>query len=913
MTIDRQFQTSVKSKSRDSSFFDATGRIYELFGEAEVNYGDITLQADYIRLNYATNEVFARGRYDSTTRKWIGQPIFQDGADTYNTKEIRYNFKTKKGIISSVITAQGEGNIRGPRVKKDADNNVYIGRANGQTPIYTTCNLTTPHFHIAATKIKVVHNKQVVAGPFYLAVNEVPLPLGLPFGFFPIPKKKEIGTSGLIFPQYGEEPNGRGFFLRDGGYYWALNEYIGMQFKASIYSNGSWGAGVESQYLKRYRYGGQFALRYSRNRLNRIVEAQAPSNDFSIIWSHAPQNRGARSSFSANVNVASNSYSQLNATSLQQTIRNVAGSSVQYSRQFGQYVRSGANFRVNQNFGRFNQLTGLRENGQTDVSADVNLGVTQIAPFALRGGTGQWYESFRVGFDFNASAQINNVRRRIDTTGLGFPVILTSLANIRGDTIQARIDSLNRVRSGDFSQVGQNLYPFNLETLPELLRNMQVQSRYSIPISLPNFKIARYINFTPGISFQGDLYTKKLQFTRQSIPGTSDIAYRIDTVGGVFSTYSVSFNGSVNTRAYGTYFVRLGRVQAIRHTIAPSVSFSYLPDLSNSFSTAIEGFRNAAGEPLRTSNFRGFGGSGGASPGQQASISYSLVNQIEMKVRSRSDSAKSEFEKISLFDNISLSGGYNIFAPQFNFSPVNLSANTQILKKVNFNFAATFDPYAFEYLPRTTNVYIIEADGRIVQRGTKGDVVLTRTNKLALNSDLKQAPLHLQNLNFFISTSFNPKGANQNRARTVGQQVQGTTPAEQAQINDIRLNPEEYVDFTIPWNLNLSYNFSLNKFTPTQSTIIQTLQITGDFSLTPKWKVSINSGYDIVARAPSLTTVSINRDLHCWDMSFSWTPFSGNRYRANYFSFDLRARSSILQDLKLSRRSRGGLNVGTMF
>ena len=282
-------------------------------------------------------------------------------------------------------------------------------------------------------------------------------------------------------------------------------------------------------------------------------------------------------------------------------------------------------------------------------------------------------------------------------------------------------------------------------------------------------------------------------------------------------------------------------------------------------------------------------------------------------VRSRSDSAKSEFEKISLFDNISLSGGYNIFAPQFNFSPINLSANTQILKKINFNFAATFDPYAYKYVARSTNVYVIETNGRIVQRGTQGEPVLTRVNELAIaqrGSD-RQAPLHLQNLNFFISTSLNPKGTNQNRARTVGRQLQGTTPAEQAQINDIRLNPEEYVDFTIPWNLNVSYNFSLSRFTPVQSQVLQTLQLTGDFSLTPKWKVAITSGYDLTLRAPSLTQVSINRDLHCWDMSFSWTPFSGNRFRANFFSFDLRARSSILQDLKLSRRSRGGFNVGT--
>ncbi|WP_234735107.1 putative LPS assembly protein LptD [Tellurirhabdus bombi] len=909
--VDQAFKTTITATSKDSSFFDATGRIYELFGDAEVTYGDISLKAAYIRLNYATNEVFAQGRYDSTSKKWVGLPIFKDGAEQYDTKQIRYNFKSRKGIIQSVVTTQGEGNIRGPRVKKDADDNVYIGKGNGETPIYTTCNLAIPHFHIAATKIKVVHNRQIIAGPFYLAINQIPLPLGLPFGFFPIPKQREIGTSGLIFPQYGEEPNGRGFFLRDGGYYWAMNQYISMQFKGSIYGNGSWGAGVESQYLKRYRYGGNFALRFARNRTSNIVDTtQGPRNDFSIIWSHAPQNRGGRSSFSANVNVTSNSYNQLNAYSAQRYMSNVAGSSVQYSRQVGQYVRGGVNFRVNQNFGQTNPTTGLRENGQTDVSTDYNIGVTQIAPFALNGGSGRWYETFRVGMDLSGSALINNKRRIIDTTGLGFPVIVANSAAIRETGVAAYLDSLERVRQGDYTAISQTLLPFNFQTLPEILGNMSVQNRFSIPISLPNFKLARYINFTPGISFQGDLYTKQLNYRRREVPGTDQptYVYQIDTLDKISATYSTSFNASVNTRAYGTYFIRMGRLEAIRHTIAPSVSFSYVPDLSSNFSQEITGYTDALGRPLRMSRYRGLGGSTGTAVGNAASISYSIVNQIEMKVRSRSDSSKSEFEKISLFDNISLTGSYNIYATQFNLSPINLSANTQILKKISFNFNATFDPYAYEYRRPATNVYYIDDRGAIAQRGDKGDLVLTRVNTLAINSNLKQSPLHLQNLNFYLSTRFAPPGADKPKQMPNANAAQ--TPAENAQMRDVQLNPDAYVDFNIPWSINVNYTFSLSRFTPTQSQIVQALQLTGDLSLTPKWKVSLTSGYDIVAKAPSLTQITVHRDLHCWDMNFSWTPFSGSRFRSNFFTFDIRARSSVLQDLKLTRRSRGGYNVG---
>jgi len=891
-------ETTVNYTAKDSTILDAAGQIVELYGDAEVTYGTISLKAAYIKLNLSSNEIYARGRYDSTARKEIGLPVFKDGSDQYDSKEIRYNYKTKKGLIQGIVTAQGEGNIRGNKVKKDAEDNLYIRKA-----IYTTCNLTVPHFHINAPRIKVVHNKQVISGPFNLVVNDIPLPLGLPFGFFPIPKKKEIGTSGLIFPQYGEEPNGRGFFLRDGGYYWAVNENIGMQAKASIYSNGSWGVGLESQYARRYRYGGNFALRFARNRTSSILDiAQQPKNDFSILWSHTPQSRGTRSSFSANVNVSSNSYNQLNAASFQRTIQNVAGSSVQYSRQFGQYVRTGANFRVNQNFGRVNPQTNLRENGQTDISTDFNLGVTQIAPFALKGGTGRWYESFRLGLDFSGQALLNNVRRRIDTTGIGVPIITTQA--VRPDSLTARRDSLERIRQGDFSFLTQNLLPFNFQTLPQLVRNMQVGGRYAIPISLPNFKIARYINFTPGISLQGDVYTKQLQYRYDPIFQ----AVRVDTLSRISSVYTVGMNASLNTRAYGTYFIRGKRLEAIRHTLAPSLSFSFLPDLASSFSQEVQ--YNERGDTRRLSRYRGLGGSsgyGGNTVGNQAFLSYNLVNQIEMKVRSRSDSAKSEFEKISLFDNISLSGNYNIYAPQFNFSPLTLSANTQILKTINFNFSSTFDPYAYEYQPRRTNVYFVPGQPQIIQRGDfTNDVVLTRVNRLAFQSDQKQNWLHLQNMNFFVSTRFAPKGADKPK-----QTRQPATPGEEAELRQINTNPDAYVDFNIPWSIDVSYTFALSKFTPIERQLFQQITFNGDLTLTPKWKVSLRSGYDITANAPALTSISVHRDLHCWEMNFSWTPFAGNRFRANFFTFDLRARSSILQDLKLSRRSRGGLNVGT--
>ncbi len=902
------FATTVKYSSKDSSHTDAPTKTIELYGEAEVTYGDISLKADYIRLDMRTNEVYAKGRYDSTTKKWIGQPIFQDKGEKYDTKEIRYNFKTKKGLIQGVITQQGEGNIRGKVVKKDAEDNLYI-----RGSIYTTCNLATPHFHINAPKLKVVKNKQVVAGPFNLVINQIPLPIGLPFGFFPFPKKKDIGVSGILVPQYGEEPNGRGFYLRNGGYYWAVNENIGLQFTGQIYSRGSWGLGTSGAYNKRYRYAGGFNLQFNRNRSgDRVDTTQTPRTDFSINWSHSPQNIGKRSSFSANVNVSSNSYNQFNTFSTQQYISNVAGSSVQYSRTFGQYVRAGANFRVNQQFGQVNPVTGLRSNGKTDVSTDFNVGVNQISPFALKGGTGRWFESFRVGLDVSGSAAISNtIRRQVDTTGLGFKIITTvkqvdHVTFIR-DSL-ARADSIRRglVRNtATYSlPTDPNLIAFSLANAGTIWGNRVVQARYSIPISLPNIKLFRYLNITPGFSLSGDIYTKKLSYEYDRAKD----AVKIDTARGIYASYNFSVSASMNTRAYGTYFIRGKRLEAIRHTIAPSISFSYVPNFADpafGMFTRLpaEGSLAYLPEYRRTlSRFRGLGGSGGGASTSSAFISFGFVNQLEAKVRTRDDSTGQEFKKIPLLDNISLTGSYNLLAPDYKLSPLNLSANTQIFKNVSLNFSSTFDPYAYQayggtgvyFYPTTAtgSQYLPVVSGNVQQPTAVIDRQYQRVPNL-YSFQAGQGLLRMTSMQVYVSTRFAPKQAGKPK------QAAGTSDATLKAINQ---NADMYVDFNIPWSINVNYTLGVNKLTPVESQTVQSLQLTGDFSLTPKWKFTFSTGYDFKYKSPTLTTVGVNRDLHCWEMSFNWTPFAGSQARASNYSFDLRARSAILQELKLSRR-----------
>jgi lipopolysaccharide export system protein LptA len=847
-------QSTVEYTAQDSTIMDVDGKQVHLYGDAEVKYGTIQLKADYIRIDWTTNEIFAKGTYDSTTKKTVGEPIFQDGPESYNTRELRYNYKTKKGFIRGVITQQGEGNIRGDKVKKDEEGNLYI-----RGSIYTTCNLTHPHFYINAPKIKLIENKQVVSGPFNLVIADVPLPLGLPFGFFPFPKKKEIGTSGIIFPAYGEEPNGRGFFLRDGGYYFAISENFNATVTGQIYSTGSWGLGLSSVYTKRYRYNGNVALRFNRNRsgdeLDRLRNLPG-RNDFSIIWSHAPVPRG-NSTFSANVNVTSNSFNQFNALDNQRYISNIASSSVQYNRTFGQYARAGASLRVNQNFGQVNTATGRREGGKTDVSTQFNFGINQIAPFALRGGRGRWYESFRLGMDFTGDYSVDNSLSAIDTSfaRLGFVIV-------------------NRV---DTSRIGsEQVVPFDFANLPAMLRDAQFTGRYSLPISLPNFKLLRFVNFTPSISLQGEVFTKRYNY--RYLGGNR---IQIDTLNQFGTEYSYSFGAGLNTRFYGTFQIQGKRLEAIRHTVIPSVSFSYTPDFSGDNFGFYQQVRiNELGETRFLSRYRGLGNSfGGIGTGRASGvISYSLNNSFEMKLRSKSDTAATQFEKVSLLDNLSFGGSYNLMADSLNLSNIAVNANARIGQNLNMNFNLTLDPYAYVLDPRSpSNPAGIKINEFAITRG--------------------QGLARLQNLNFALGTSFNPKKKVKDNAKT-------TLPesATEAQIDFIQRNPDLYVDFNIPWNLTLNYNFGLSRFGLQRAQIIQTINATGDLSLTEKWKISLQTGFDFVALSPSITTVSLYRDLHCWDMSFNWTPFAGSQFRASNYSFTLKAKSSILQDLKLTRR-----------
>lgn len=419
--------------------------------------------------------------------------------------------------------------------------------------------------------------------------------------------------------------------------------------------------------------------------------------------------------------------------------------------------------------------------------------------------------------------------------------------------------------------------PFNVSNLPEFAKDAQFTGRYSIPISLPNFKLLRFINLTPTISLSGQIYTKQYQYT---FKGGNTV--HIDTLNKIGNQYSYSFGTSMNTRFYGTFFVRGRRLEAIRHTVIPTISYAYTPDFTGDnygFYQTVQ--INELGETQKLSRFNGIGS--GVSNGRASSIiSFSLNNSFEMKLKSKSDTAAAQFTKVSLLDNLSLGGSYNLLADSLNLSNITLNANARIGRNLNLNFNANMEPYA--YIPDPFN------------RNNRQGI---RVNEFAITKG--QGLANLQNLGFTLGTSFSPKKSDKTKPAATTTGIPNTEATEEQQ-EFIRRNADMYVDFNIPWNVSLNYNFGLTKPGLSAATLIQTINATGDLSLSTNFKISVTTGFDFTAFKPSITTLTLYRDLHCWDMSFSWTPFAGSASRVSNYNFILKVKSSILQDLKLTRR-----------
>ena len=840
------FETTVKYFAEDSIITKTRTNVTYLYGNAYIEYGDIKLTAERIIIDRNKNELHAMGVQDSLG-VWEGRPIFQDGGDRFETEEIRYNFVTQRARISGVAAEQPDGYLRGEVVKRNPDQSAYI--KNGRyTPCLDDPNATT---YIKAKKIKIIPGKSVITGPFLLYIGDIPTPLGLPFGFFP---DTQEATSGILFPKYGDEQR-RGLYLRDGGYYQVWSDKLHTALTGDIYSKGSWALNMRNVYKVRYKYSGQLQLSYNRNQTPAYETDGLDSKDFWLTWSHRPESLGRNSRFSAQVNVGTSTYNQnnLNLNNFQSNVRSEFRSNLSYS---GTIPGTPFSYSVS---GRHSQ------NIQTniiDVSLpEFNMSMNRIFP--LKRMEPEILKKLSVGWDVNLSNRVTNIVR----------------------APSASYDISNRAEETDTISVG-------FDTLGELLDNAQNGARMRIPIST-GFPILNNLNVSPSFNVEQLWYLKELDYTFIE----SENAVRIDTLNGFSAATTYSAGVSIGTQLYGTFTNSnpYSKVEAIRHTMTPGISFSYRPDYSQSqygFYKEVQTDTTDGGRYQLLSIYDGFlYGSPGL--GESASLSFNVSNKIEMKVRS--DTAKSENK--SILDNLSLGGSYNFLADSFALSTISINARTTLFnRKLSVNAGGTLDPYT--YSATSSENSTLQRRDIYAWKSGQGIGRLTSA-RLSLSTNLNSKASSSPNANT-RSINNNPMGlgsgyiddqAGEYGSMNAGGQLSST-------MAQYFYDPNAYVDISIPWNVRMSFDYSYSWNPSSGTRTRKSVKMYGQVALTPKWDVTFNSGYDFDAKEPTQTSIGIFRDLGCWQMNASWIPFGV--YTS--YSIDIQIKASALKDLKLSRR-----------
>jgi len=821
-------QSEVKYLSRDSIRFDISHQKAYLYGDAEVYYETTILKAEYIELDMKSSTVFAKGAVDSLG-KLVGKPVFIDDGQEFSTETITYNFETKKGLITDVITKEGEGFIHSDTAKKFEDDILYI--KNGA---YTTCDLPHPHFAIKSPKIKIIPDDKIVTGPAYLTIADIPTPLAVPFGLFP---NKKGRSSGILIPTYGESTYA-GFFLKEGGYYFGINDHIDLALRGDVYSKGSWAARAYSTYKKRYKYNGDLSFRYSTFKFG---EPELPEftqqEDYFLTWTHKQDPKARPTSrFSAKVNAGSSSYNKFNSNNSADYLKNTFQSTIAFSKSWsGKPYNFAANVEHSQN-----TITK-----KVDLSLPrIMFSVNRFAPFKSRKGTGskKWHDKIGISY---------------------------------------RMDAINKISTYD-----------SLLFTETKMSDFSNGVKHSLPINT-SINIFKYLNLSPTFNYTDRWYFQTIEKTwvDDTLFTETDtiIGYvRSDTVPGFRSASDFSFNAILKTRLYGMMQFKSKNIKAIRHVLTPNVTFSYRPDFGDK---QWDHFREVQIDTLGTvqsysrygdyTTWRGVYGQ--PQSGKFGVLQFSLKNNLEMKVSSKKDTAN-PIKKIMLIENLTLSSNYNMALDSLNWSDLILSGYTRLINNnLYVKYAASFDPYVLvqDSIGNTYNV-----------------------NRFEVNENGRLARIRNSDWYFSLNMKLGPDMFKKNTTEPVQQSSTVGTPEELEMINN---NLEDYIDFSIPWSLNISYNLSyLNKYYYASSVVrdsvsdqvIQTLAFSGEINLTDKWRIGFRSGYDIKNEEFTYTTIDIYRDLHCWEMNFNWVPFGFNQS----YNFGIKVKSSVLQDLKLTRK-----------
>ncbi|GAA4375734.1 putative LPS assembly protein LptD [Hymenobacter koreensis] len=848
-------ETTVKYKAKDSIRFEIQNRIADLYRESSINYGDMSLDAARITIDYSKNIITAEGQADSTGRVQ-GRPYFKNGAEAYQAGRIAYNIKTKRGRITDAVTQQGEGYVHAEVVKKNELNEIF-GR-NGR---YTTCNLEHPHFYINATKMKVIPGQKVVTGPFNLSIGDIPTPLGFLFGYFPTPGKTR--ASGLIFPTFGQAAD-RGFFLRNGGFYWAANEYIGVRVTGDIYSGaleqwGGFNVTTELSYRKRYAYDGRLGFDYAERPSQPLLRSDAVNTNpntitrftprtFWLNWSHTPVARPGGGRFSANVRTGNPEYNFQNSLNERNYLTPAFNSTISYAKQI-------RNSPVNYNITASQDLN--TQTGTINATLpDVSVGVARQYLYELLGlsSQGKWYEQLAAAYTFTGQSRFSNTEAARTLTN-GVPLL--------GGTTTGRT------------------LPISLNNLSPLLRNNQLSLNHRFDIALGSYPVLKHLNFTPSVSYGESWYLKRLDYTYVEAAR----AVRIDTLRGFNRVYNASAGASLQTNIYGT-IVRKGtrKIQAIRHRLSPSLNYSYSPDFTkneNLYDLNVlpaELIDPTTGKVYLNRDFSRFQGFGGNIPSgiEVNQISFAVQNQIEMKVRNSNDTTGTEpFKKVSLIDGLDFSSGYNFADTLHMRQGLAGSLRTQVAQKLNVIVSSAFSFYQRDTLGRDINKYLWQQANPRLARLNNASVNLTYQFD---SSQKRRQPANAA-----------PLAPNNNPA--LG--------------SPVPIDPyADYVDFTIPWTLSASANAFYQSPGPVprgqpmpRAWSAVSLNLNGQLKLTDKMRVGYSTGYDFISKQVSFTSLDFYRDLHCWQISGNWWPF-GQRQG---FNVTIGAKSSLLQDLKLNR------------
>ncbi|MCP9610891.1 putative LPS assembly protein LptD [Coprobacter tertius] len=824
----------VKYKAQDSIVF-MNGNIAYMYGNGVVNYLDIELDADEIRMNLDSSLVNAIGRPD-TSGEIVGNPVFKDKSGTYESKTMKYNFKSQKGYITNIITQQGEGYFTGGQTKKMKDGDLFA--LNGK---YTTCdNHDHPHFYLQLTKAKIRPKKNIISGPAYMVLADVPLPLAIPFGFFPMTKKY---SSGIIMPTFGDEMN-RGFYLRDGGYYFAISDYIDLALTGEIYTKGSWGLGAQSNYVKRYKYSGSFNIGYLVTILgDKGMPDYSKQKNFRLTWNHSQDAKAnPNMSFSASVNFTTSGYDRNNLNSYYNPTtftENTKSSTVNMTYNFPNTPFS------------ISATTNITQRSNDSTLAvsfpDFTLNMSRVYPFKRKNPVGKerWYEKISMNY-----------------TG------------IFRNSIETK----------------QNLF-----LKSNLIKDWRNGMQHDIPISA-TFNLFKYLNLSPSFKFTDRMYTNKI--LREWDPAKSTEV--MDTTYGFYNVYNYSLSVSAQTKLYGFYqpLPFMGdKIQTIRHVFTPSVSFTAAPDFSDPrfgfYDTYTKINSQGIREDVLYSPFQQ-GMFSTAPQGKQGLVSFSVANNLEMKVKSDRDTTG--IRKISLIENLTASMSYNMAADSMKWSNINTSILIKLTKDFNLQMSATFDTYTYQLnsagQPVRVNIPRWKAGkglGRLSSTGTSFSYTL--------------------NNNTFKRKKDNKKGeipqAGEKPMSTDNQDSSPTTGADQneEQNSEEQFGADGYMKWEVPWSLSINYsiNYGYGTFNKQKmeynGKITQNLSFSGNVDLTKNWSFNFSASYDFNLKKIAYMNCSIRRNLHCWSMSADFIPVGP--YKS--YNFHISVNSSLLSDLKYDK------------